>query len=163
LTAGEQFGLRLVGLHAADLLRLEKGYRHWGRDITSDDTPFGASLSFAVKLDKGDFICGQALIHQGASGLTRKLVMSTLEDPEPFLYYDEPVCRNGEVVSSITHCASGHKLACAMGMGYLERSKGVSDEWILSGRYEIDVEGIRIPAKVHLKAPYDPSGQRVRI
>jgi 4-methylaminobutanoate oxidase (formaldehyde-forming) len=50
-----------------------------------------------------------------------------------------------------------------MGMGYLEHSEGISDEWILSGRYEIDVEGTRVPAKVHLQAPYDPSGERVRM
>ncbi len=163
LTEGEQFGLRLVGLHAVDTLRLEKGYRHWGSDITPDDTPFEAGLSFAVKLDKGDFIGRAALIRQRASDLTRKLVMFTLEKPEPLLYHDEPIYRNGELVSSVTHGAYAHLLGCAMGMGYLEHSEGISDEWILSGRYEIDVEGTRIPAKAHLKAPYDPAGERLRM
>ena len=163
LTDGEQFGLRLVGLHAVDTLRLEKGYRHWGSDITPDDTPFEAGLSFAVKLDKDDFIGREALIRQRASDLTRKLVMFTLENPEPLLYHDEPIYRNGELVSSVTHGAYAHLLGCAMGMGYLEQPEGISDEWILSGRYEIDVEGTRIPAKVHLNAPYDPSGERVRM
>jgi 4-methylaminobutanoate oxidase (formaldehyde-forming) len=163
LAEGEQFGLRLVGLHAVDSLRLEKGYRHWGSDITPDDTPFEAGLSFAVKLDKGDFIGREDLMRQHASDLTRKLVMFTLENPQPLLYHDEPIYRNGELVSSVTHGAYAHLLGCAMGMGYLEHSEGISDEWILSGRYEIDVEGTRIPAKAHLKAPYDPSGKRVRM
>jgi 4-methylaminobutanoate oxidase (formaldehyde-forming) len=160
---GEQVGLRLVGLHAVDSLRLEKGYRHWGSDITPDDTPFEAGLGFAVKLDKGDFIGRAALIRQRASALTRKLVMFTLQNPEPLLYHDEPIYRNGKLISSVTHGAYAHLLGCAIGMGYLEHLEGISDEWILSGQYEIDVEGTRIPAKVHLRAPYDPSGERVRM
>jgi 4-methylaminobutanoate oxidase (formaldehyde-forming) len=163
MAAGEKFDLRPVGLHAVDSLRLEKGYRHWGSDITPDDTPFEASLGFAVKLDKGDFIGREALIQQRASGLTRKLVMFALDDPEPLLYHDEPIYRNGELVSSVTHGAYAHMLGCAMGMGYLENPQGISDEWILSGKYEIDVEGELIPAKAFLKALYDPARERVRM
>jgi 4-methylaminobutanoate oxidase (formaldehyde-forming) len=163
MAEGEKFGLRPVGLHAVDSLRLEKGYRHWGSDITPDDTPFEAGLGFAVKLDKGDFIGREALIRQRKSGLARKLVMFALDDPEPLLYHDEPIYRNGELVSSVTHGAYAHMLGCAMGMGYLENPEGISDEWILSGRYEIDVEGELIPAKAFLKAPYDPSSKRVRM
>jgi 4-methylaminobutanoate oxidase (formaldehyde-forming) len=80
--------------------------------------------------------------------------MFTLDDPEPLLYHDEPIYRNGELISSVTHGAYAHLLGCAMGMGYLEYPEGISDEWILSGRYEIDVERMRIPATVHLKAPH---------
>ncbi len=120
-------------------------------------------MGFAVKLDKGDFIGRDALLKQRASGLTRKLVMFTLDDSEPLLYHDEPIYRNGELVSSITHGAYVHLLGCAMGMGYLEKPGGISNEWILSGKYEIDVEGKLIPAKAHLKAPYDPASQRIRM
>ena len=56
MAEGEALGLRLVGLHALDSLRLEKGYRHWGSDITPNDTPMEAGLGFCVNLDKGDFI-----------------------------------------------------------------------------------------------------------
>jgi len=162
---GEKFDLRLVGLHAVDSLRLEKGYRHWGSDISPDDTPFEAGLAFAVKLDKagGDFIGREALVRQLETGLTRKLVMFTLDDSEPLLYHDEPIYRNGRLVSSVTHGAFAHLLGCSMGMGYLEAPEGISDEWILSGRYEIGVEGKLVSAKAHLKAPYDPLGKRVRM
>ena len=163
MAEGEKFGLRPVGLHAVDSLRLEKGYRHWGSDITPDDSPFEAGLGFAVKLDKGDFIGREALIRQRESGLTRKLVMFALDDPEPLLYHDEPIYRNGELVSNVTHGAYAHMLGCAMGMGYLENPEGINDEWILSGKYEIDVEGELIPAKAFLKALYDPSNDRVRM
>jgi 4-methylaminobutanoate oxidase (formaldehyde-forming) len=133
---GEKFDLKLVGLHALDSLRLEKGYRHWGADITTDDTPFEAGLGFCVKLDKGDFVGKDALVKQTESGLTRKLVIFTLED---------------------------HFLGSAIGMGYLENPDGIDDEWILSGKYQIDVEGKLIAARVHLRAPYDPGSKRVRL
>lgn len=163
MAEGKKFALRLVGLHAVDSLRLEKGFRHWGSDITTDDTPFEAGLGFCVNLDKGDFIGRDALVKQKESGLKRKLVIFTLEDPEPVLYHDEPIYRNGEHVSQITHGSYAHLLGCAIGMGYLKNLEGIEDEWILSGKYEIDVEGKLIPAKVHLKAPYDPKNERVRM
>ena len=163
MAEGEKFGVRLVGLHAVDSLRLEKGYRHWGSDISPDDTPLEAGLGFCVKFDKGDFIGRDALLRMKKSGLTRKLVVFTLDDPEPLLYHDEPIYRNGELVSLITHGAYAHVLGCSMGMGYLENQEGIDNAWILSGRYEIDVEGKLITAKVHITAPYDPQGKRVRM
>jgi 4-methylaminobutanoate oxidase (formaldehyde-forming) len=163
LNEGEKLDLKLVGLHALDSLRLEKGYRHWGSDITPDDTPFEAGLGFAVKLDKGDFIGREALKRQQEQVVSRRLVMFSLDDPEPLLYHDEPIYRNGQLVSSVTHGAYAHLLGCAMGMGYLENPDDVSEEWIAKRRYEIDVEGQLIPATAHLKAPYDPFNRRVRM
>jgi 4-methylaminobutanoate oxidase (formaldehyde-forming) len=163
MVEGDKVGLRLVGLHAVDSLRLEKGYRHWGTDITPDDTPYEAGLGFAVNLDTGDFIGREALIRQKETGLNRKLVMFTLDDPEPILHHDEPIYRDGELVSSITHGAYAHLLQSAMGMGYLENAEGIENEWILSGRYEIGVDGELISATPHLKAPYDPKAKRVRM
>lgn len=163
MKAGEEFGLKLVGLHAVDSLRLEKGYRHWSTDITPDDTPYEAGLGFAVKPDKGDFIGREALARQREQGLTRRLVMFTLEDPEPLLYHDEPIYRNGELVSTVTHGAYAHLLGAAMGMGYLENHEGIDQEWILSGRYEIDVEGTMVPAGVHLRPPHDPKSEHLRM
>jgi 4-methylaminobutanoate oxidase (formaldehyde-forming) len=160
---GEKFDLKLVGLHALDSLRLEKGYRHWGADITPDDTPFEAGLGFCVKLDKEDFVGKDALVKQTESNLTRKLVIFTLEDPEPLLYHDEPILRNGVKISENTHGAYAHFLGSAIGMGYLENPDGIDDEWILSGKYQIDVEGKLIAARVHLTAPYDPESKRVRM
>lgn len=163
LEEGDKYDLRPVGLHALDSLRLEKGYRHWGSDISPDDTPFEAGLGSFVKMDKGDFLGREALKKQRKSDLIRKLVMFTLDDPDPLLYHDEPIYRNGKLVSSVTHGAYGHLLGSAIGMGYLQNSKGISDKWILNGKYEIDVEGDLKPAQAFLKAPYDPSNKKLHM
>jgi len=160
--AGKELDLKPVGLHALDSLRLEKGYKHWGSDIGPDHDPFQAGLGFAVKLDKVDFIGREALLAKQEEGLKRKLVLFSLEDPEPLLYHDEPIFRNGELVSANTHGAYGHLLGRSLGMGYLTNPEGIDEGWILSGRYEIDVEGRMVPARVHLKPPHDPEGKRLR-
>lgn len=159
---GEALGVTLVGLHALDSLRLEKGYRHWSGDITPDDTPYEAGLGFCVKPDKGDFIGRDALIEQKEKGLKRKLVLFTLKDPDSLVYHDEPIYRDGELVSENIHGAYSHVLGCSIGMCYLEHPDGISDEWIMDGSYEIEVEDRRMPVEIHLKAPYDPAGLRLK-
>ncbi len=89
--------------------------------------------------------------------------ISSARTHKGFFRQDEPIYRNGELVSEVTHGAYAHMLKCAMGMGYLENPEGITNEWILSGKYEIDVEGELFSAKAYLKAPYDPSSKQVRM
>ena len=162
MDAGREFGLRLVGLHAVDSLRLEKGYRHWGSDLTPDYTPYEAGLGFAVRLDKGDFIGREALVRQKEQGLTRKLCVFRLKDPEPLLFHDEPIYRDDRLLTTNTHGAYAHLLGGAVGMGYVQNPEGVDRDWIISGRYEIEVEGKLFEAEVYPGRPYDPRGERLR-
>jgi len=105
----------------------------------------------------------EALVQQKEKGLRRKLVMFTLDEPEPLLYQNEPIYRNGEQVSQITSGAYGFKIGSAVGFGYLSNDEGISDTWILDGQYEVMVEGRKIPAKVHLRSPYDPNNERPKM
>ena len=165
MEAGEKYGLKLVGMQAVNSLRMETGYRHWESDITPDDTPYEAGMGFSVKLGKKHFIGKDVLSGQKEKGISRKMVMFTLEDPEPMLYTNEPVWRDGEWVGEITSGAYGHLLGRAVGMAYLKKPDGsiIDSDWINSGRYEIEVEGKMVPAKVHIKSPYDPDNERVRM
>ena len=160
---GKKFGLRLVGMQAVNSLRLETGYRHWESDITPDDTPYEAGLSFGVKLDKDSFIGKTALLKQKEEGIKRKLVMFTLEDQDILLYGSEPIYRSGVWMENMTSGAYGFKLGSAVGMGYVKSERTITEDWILSGKYEIEVEGKMIPAKVHIRSPYDPKNQRPRM
>src|SRR6185503_12877310 len=79
--AGKEHGLVAGGYKAIDSLRLEKGYRVWGADITPDENPYEAGLDFAVKLDKGDFIGREALDLASREEPERRLACLVLSDP----------------------------------------------------------------------------------
>ena len=104
-----------------------------------------------------------ALLKAKDAPLEQKLVMFTLNDPEPLLYVNEPIFRNGEHVGEICSGAYGHTVGCAVGMGYLRNEEGVTNDWAKEGTYEIKVEGKMIPATAYLKSPYDPDNQRTRM
>jgi len=163
LEEGKKIGLRLVGMQAVNSLRLETGYRHWESDITPDDTPYEAGLGFGVKLDKDDFIGKTALLNQKEEGIKRKLVMFTLQDPNIMLYGGEPIYRDGLWMENMTSGAYGFKLGSAVGMGYVKSEQTISEDWIINGKYEIEVEGKMVPAKVHIRSPYDPKNERTKM
>lgn len=160
---GEDLGLKLAGYHALDSLRSEKGYRHWGHDISPGDTPLEAGLGFAVGWKKNaDFIGRKALEAQRGKPLARRLVQVIMEKPEPLMFHNEPILRDGKVVGRITSGSYGHTLGRAVGMGYLERKEGVDNAFVESGRYEVEIAAERHPARVSLKPLYDPKGERIR-
>lgn len=163
LAEGKKVGLRLIGMQAVNSLRLETGYRHWESDITPDDTPYEAGLGFGVKLDKGDFSGRAALLKQKETRIKRKLVLFTLEDPDIMLYGSEPLYRDGVWMENLTSGAYGFKVGSAVGMGYVKNRQGIGEDWILTGKYEIEVEGKMIPAKVHIRSPYDPKNKKPKM
>jgi 4-methylaminobutanoate oxidase (formaldehyde-forming) len=164
VAAGEDLDLRHAGYHAMDSLRMEKAYRSWGHDLGCEDTPLEAGLGFAVRLDKSTPFIGQdALRAQCGTPLRRRLVVLTLADPEPLLYHDEPIWRDGELIGRITSGAYGHTLGRAVGLGYVERADGVTDAFVDSGRWEIEVACERVPARAQLAPPYDPKSARIRV
>ena len=162
LEAGKGLDLKHVGMHAMNSLRLEKAYRHWGHDITDEDTPLEAGLGFCVDFGKAEFIGREALISQRERGVTKRLVQFLLLDPEPLLYHYEPVWRDGELTGYITSGAYGHRLGGAVGLGYVSHQDGVSREFVESGQYQIEIAGRRFPAKATLKPLYDPQGACLR-
>jgi 4-methylaminobutanoate oxidase (formaldehyde-forming) len=163
--AGGALGLRDMGYYAIEGLRLEKGYRAWGRELTPDDTPWQAGLGWAVKLDKpGGFIGRQALIDARAQPLSRRLVSVVLRDGEPLLWGGETLLRDGRPVGDLTSAAYGHSLGAAVGLGYVGRDDGgpIDRPWLEAGRFEVDLAGARLAARVGLAAPYDPAGTRIK-
>jgi len=163
--AGAALGLRHAGYHALNSLRMEKGYRHWGHDVSPDDTPLEAGLGFVVAWDKpGGFIGREALLVQKEAGLTRRMVQFALADSDKLLYHNEPIWRDGVIVGSITSGMYGHTIDASLGMGYVSAPEGVvcTREFARGGYYEIEVAGQRIPARASLDPWYDPRSARVR-
>ena len=160
--AGAQVGLKLCGLHALDSCRMEKAYRHWGHDITDEDHVLEAGLGFTVSSKKPDFVGRDAVLRKRDAGLTRKLVQFRLKDPEPLLFHNEAVVRDGKIVGPVTSGAYGHALGGAMGLGYVPCT-GQSDADILGSTYEIEVAGVRHAAHASLVPMYDPKSERIRM
>ena len=158
---GEPLGLRLAGYHALNSLRMEKGYRHWGHDISDEDTPLQSGLGFAVAWNKpSGFLGKDALLAQKAAGTTRTLVQFALDEPDALLYHNEPICRDGVIVGRISSGMFGHTLGKSLGMGYVEHNTKYAS--MLEGVYEIEVAGVRLKAQPSLIPFYDPQSSRIK-
>ncbi len=159
---GQGAGLKLCGLHTLDSCRIEKAFRHFGHDITDEDHVLEAGLGFAVKTAKGDFIGRDAVLKKRDAGLDRRLVQFRLADPEPLLFHNEAIVRDGQIVGTITSGNYGHTLSAAIGLGYVP-CPGETESDLLSSTYEIEIAGTRHAAEASLKPLYDPKAERVRM
>jgi glycine cleavage system T protein len=160
---GGAHGLKLCGMHAMDSLRIEKAYRHWGHDITDEDTPLEAGLGFAVSFDKNaPFIGRDALLRQRGKTLPKRMVQFALEDPQPLLYHNEPIYRDGKLVGTTSSANYGHHLGRAIAMGYVRNEGGVDAGFITGGKWEIEVGLKRFAARASLKPLYDPTSARMK-
>lgn len=159
---GRSLGIVNAGHYAINSLRLEKGYRAWGADLSPDDTPLESGLSFAVAWNKPiPFIGRDALLKQKAQNLKRRLTIFVIDDPEPILWGSEPIFRDGKPVGYTTSGSYGHTVGGAIGMGYVNCAEGVNAKFIETGKFEIEINGRRYHAVAHLRAPYDPERTRV--
>ncbi len=159
LQAGAGHGVVPAGYRAIDSLRLEKGYRAWGSDVTPDDTPFEAGLGFAVAFDKGvDFVGRTALEHlRGTGPPPRRLVTMLLDDPRAVALGNEPVFVDGQVVSRITSGGIGYSVGRSIAHTYLP-----ADLSAAGTRVEVSVFGERVGAVVAPGPPHDPKGERIK-
>ena len=164
MAAGGDLGAANAGYYAIDSLRLEKGYRAWGRELSPDINPYEAGLGFAVKLNKpGGFRGRDALAAIDPRAVKRRVVSLSIDAPHTNVWGNELILRNGEPVGFITSAAFGHTIGKPVALGMMTRADGWADrEWIESGQYEIDLAGERYPAAVSLKALYDPDSRRVK-
>ena len=161
--AGAELGARDAGYYAIDSLRLEKGYRAWGRELTPDYNPYEAGLSFAVKFDKGDFIGRKALeVAKGKPPARRLLSFVGLSPDTPLAHGGELILRDGKPAGEITSAAYGHTLKAIVALGYVSTGGQKVDADFLKSSFELDVSGERVPVRASVKAPYDPNSDRVK-
>ena len=168
--AGPEFGLAQAGYYTIESMRLEKGYRAFGRELTPEYGPAEAGLLFACKL-RGDVpFLGREAVEEARAGGTRRRLVSVVAGqgdegtPGPVLWGGELVLRDGVAVGQLTSAAWGEAVGGAVGLGYLRHPAGdvVTPEFLRTGRYEVNAGGDVHPATVSLRPPFDPSGTRVR-
>jgi 4-methylaminobutanoate oxidase (formaldehyde-forming) len=165
LSIGSRFGLKLAGMHALNACRLEKGYRHWGHDIGTEDSPLEAGLSFTCDWDKpGGFVGDRALSRQRELGLPRKrLVQFKLKQPDEILIHEEPIFANGQPVGVITSGMYGHRVGASLGMGYVHLDAPITAETIGAMAFEIGIGDRLIQAEAQLTPWYDPKGLLIKV
>ena len=164
VAAGAAFGLKHCGYHALNALRMEKAYRHWGHDVTDEDTPLEAGLGFAVRMNKpGGFIGREALLRQKEEGLKQRLVQFLLKSPEPMLYHNEPIWQGDNIVGYIRSGMYAPTLGAACGLGYVTAPDGGVVGPIGADDFEIEIAGVRYPVTASLQPLYDPSNARIKI
>ncbi len=163
MAAGDACGIRPVGYRAIESLRLEKGYRAWGSDITPNDTPFEAGLGWAVKLRSDLEFMGRTACERVANQrLGKKLACFTVNDPAVVLLGRETILRDGLFAGYLSSGGFGHTVGQPIGLGYVRNQDGVDDEWLKNGNYELVVATERVPAQLHLDSLYDPAAKRVK-
>lgn len=163
VAAGAPLGLANAGYRALETLRLEKGYRAWGSDIGPDHTPVEAGLAWACKVKSGiPFIGRETIVEQLKAGVKKRFAGFIVDDPAMILLGRETIYRNGERVGWLSSGGFGHTLGRPVGYGYVRQAGGVTEDYLMSGTYELEVASERVPARVSLVPFYDPAMARVK-
>ena len=164
MSAGAVQGIANAGYRAIESLRLEKAYRAWGSDIGPDYSPIEAGLRWAVKLRKDiPFLGRDALVAQESKPLPRRLAGFTVADPALALIGRESIYRDGLLVGWLSSGGWGYTVGMNIGFGYVRNEAGASDDYLMTGRYELEVGTKRVPARIHLEPLYDPRMERMTI
>ncbi len=163
MAAGQVHGIANAGYRAIESLRLEKGYRAWGGDIGPDHSPLVSGLAWATNLKSNAPFRGRdALTIQAAKPLPRLLAGFTA-DPSVVLLGRETIYRDGKRVGWLTSGGYGYTVGRAIGYGYVrDPENGVDRNMVLSGRYELEVATVRVPAEAFLEPLYDPKMSRIK-
>src|SRR5262249_20702940 len=156
--AGTPAGMVSGGYRAIDSLRLEKGYRAWGADITPDESPFQAGLGFAVKVDKPAPFIGRdaAWIARERPPATR-LSCLVLDDPRSVALGSEPVRVEGTISGRVTSGGFGYTVGRSIAYAYLPAAAAVAGRPV-----EVEIFGRWVPGVVAPEPLYDPEGRRIR-
>ncbi|HEY3953852.1 MAG TPA: FAD-dependent oxidoreductase [Streptosporangiaceae bacterium] len=165
MAVGDGLGVANAGYYAIESMRLEKGYRAYGRELTPDYNPVEAGLVFACKLASGiPFLGREAVEKARAEGPRRRLVSVLLTDPDVMMWGGELLLRDGQPAGQVTSAAWGATVGSAVGLAYLHDPDGgvVTGGFARSGRYEVNVGGELCPARAGLRPPYDPDGHKIK-
>jgi glycine cleavage system aminomethyltransferase T/glycine/D-amino acid oxidase-like deaminating enzyme len=165
MDAGADLGVRNAGYYAIESLRLEKGYRAFGRELTPDYNPVEAGLLFTCKLATDlPFLGREAVEKSKAEGARNRLVSFTVASQDPMLWGGELVLRDGTAAGQVTSAAWGETLGRCAGLAYLWDPDGgpIDTRWIGEGSYQVSVGGDVYPVTVGTRPPYDPAGHKIR-
>ena len=151
-----------AGYRVIETLRLEKGYRAWGAEIGPDHTPVEAGLAWAMKMKSDIPFQGRDAVAAQLAGGVKKRMATFTTAPDVVLLGRETIYRNGERVGWLSSGGFGHTIQKSIGMGFVRNPVGVSEDYVLSGSYELEVASERVPAEITLAPLFDPRNLKVK-
>jgi len=161
---GQKYQICHAGVHAMDILRMEKGYLHWGHDITPEENPFEAGLKFTVSFKKNvDFIGKEALTKKKNHQPQKKLAMLTLKDSKPgfpLLLHDEPILKEGKIVGRTTSGNYSFNYKKNMAFGYI--SSDLELNLFIGKSLEIEVEKTKYESSIEMQPLHDPENKLLK-
>lgn len=170
MEAGQEFGLKHCGYYAQRAVRIEKFYAFWGQDLDSYTTPMECGRSFRCKM-KSDipFIGREALQDQVDNGVRKLFVMLLLDpidhntDLDPWPWGGEPIYRDDKYCGTVTTTSYGFSLGKQICLGFVQdfhpetkEPQVISNEFVKSGEFEVDIFGVRFPAEARVNPPVLP-------
>jgi len=156
MRAGEPFGIIAAGRGAFNSLRIEKGYRSFGTDMTHEHDPYEAGLGFAVNLEKGDFLGREALLARGRA-VARKLCLLTVDEPDGVVLGSEPVLHEGSAVGYVTSAGYSYTLGTPLAYAWLPIALSTPGTAVHISWFDRP-----IPARVTAEPAFDPGMTRIR-
>lgn len=155
--AGQDLGVVAAGRAAFSSLRLEKGYRSWGTDMTTEHDPYEAGLGFAVRSATGTFTGSEAIAGRSEETVSRRLACLTVDDGTTVVLGSEPVLVDGEPAGYVTSAAFGHTVGRPIAYAWLPASAAT-----IGSAVEIEYFGRRVAATVTAEPLVDPEMARIR-
>jgi glycine cleavage system aminomethyltransferase T/glycine/D-amino acid oxidase-like deaminating enzyme len=155
--AGQKHGVIAAGRSAFNSLRLEKGYRTWGADMTTEHDPYEAGLGFVVRMDKGDFVGRAAIEGRSEETVRRRLTCLTLDDPAAVVMGKEPVFVDGVPAGYVTSASYGYSIGRSVAYAWLPRAISVPGTAVTIGYF-----GAHLPATVAAEPLFDAQMERIR-
>jgi dimethylglycine dehydrogenase len=153
---GSAYNIGLFGAYAMNSMRLEKGYRAWGLDYSSERTPIESGVDAFVELNKREFVGRDALLTHATRPHRKRMVLLEIGDDGPDPFYLHPVQADGKTVGIVTSGAYGHRTKKKLALAYVDA------ELPESAPLSVEIIGTRYPATVLKKPPYDPGNLRLR-
>ena len=155
--AGQSYGVVAAGRSAFNSLRLEKGYRSWGVDMTAEHNPYEAGLGFAVRLDKGAFVGRDALLASDPEHPARRLTCLLIDDPQAVVMGKEPVYADDVAVGYVTSAAYGYCVGASIAYAWLPAAQTAPGTPV-----HVEYFGERLPARVAEEPLFDATMARIR-
>ncbi len=165
MTAGAAFGVGRGGYYTIESLRLEKGYRAFGRELTPSENPVEAGSAVRVQAEDRHRVPRPRSRREGQGRrAATKLVGFKVDASEAMLWGGELILRDGAVAGQVTSAAWGETTGSCVGLAYVRASDNavINADWVKAGSYEVNVGGQLYPISVSLRPLYDPANERIR-